>query len=110
MTDLAPITLAEAADLFPKRRGKKVHVKTIKRRIIKGCRGVRLEGFKDGGIWYTTPQAIREFREACTRQAIPAIGARRAKRERQLANLEAKELLKRRYGFNVSGGTTTQER
>lgn len=96
--DSTPITLAQAADLFPKRDGRKLHIKTIKRRIVVGCNGVRLNAFKDGGVWFTTPRWIREFQEACTRRAMP--GRERPAAQRSRSHEQASEALRRRYGFH----------
>lgn len=67
------ISLAAAADLFPRKsNGKKVHTNTIRRWIEKGCRGVLLAGRKAGNHWYTTRQAIEDFRNAGTNRSIRA--------------------------------------
>jgi hypothetical protein len=65
------ITLADAANLLPKNHGKKVHVRTIKRWIVNGTRGVRLAGKKIGWKWYTTAEWLREFEEACSSGSMP---------------------------------------
>lgn len=69
------ITLSEATKHFPAVDGKKIHVLTLKRRIVKGVGGVKLRATKDGRRWFTTVEWIREFREACTAMAC---GRRRA--------------------------------
>lgn len=61
-----PITLAEAARTLP---GGAVHVSTIHRWRMKGCRGVRLETFLRGGIRHTTSEAIERFFAATTAAA-----------------------------------------
>ena len=63
------ITIAEAARSLPGRNGKRVHVLTVKRWIIKGCRGVKLAGWKRGDRWYTSLAAIEQFRQDCTAKA-----------------------------------------
>jgi hypothetical protein len=61
-----PITLAEAARTLP---GGAVHVSTMHRWRMKGCRGVRLETFLRGGVRHTTHQAIERFFAATTAAA-----------------------------------------
>jgi hypothetical protein len=97
------IPLAEAAALFPRRNGKKVHVLTLKRRVIDGCRGVKLRAFKSGGIWYTTPQWVQEFEDECTRHALHGHGElpQRSATEQAEASHRAKETLRRRFGIDV---------
>jgi hypothetical protein len=99
-TDL--IELSEAAKLLPKRHGKKIHVKTIKRWIVKGCRGIRLGGQKIGDVWFTSAAWLRQFHDECTRRASresecdrpPAVVSEAARRaERELA---------RRFGFDAT--------
>ena len=63
--------LREAADHFPRRRGKKPHISTIVRWATKGCRGVVLETFFVGGIRYLRLSAITEFLAALN-QHLPA--------------------------------------
>ena len=53
-----PITLAKAAQTLP---GGAVHVSTVHRWRMKGCRGVRLESFLRGGKRMTTREAIERF-------------------------------------------------
>lgn len=96
MKQSKPLTLAEAANHFPRRNGKKVHVKTLLRRIVNGCRGVHLRAFKDGNTWFTTVAWIREFQETCTARSIRS--ARRSDEERMEAAADAKGLFDRRYG------------
>jgi hypothetical protein len=56
-----PIPLKDACQLFPSRTGRPVTVATLRYRIKRGCRGVKLEGFLSGGNWYTTQAAIDRF-------------------------------------------------
>lgn len=94
--DMTPLTLAEAASYFPTRNGRRLHVRSIQRRIIKGCRGVRLAGFKDGTLWFTTRAWIREFQDACTRKA-GVTGRTAAEKERD--NRRSRAILIEEYGF-----------
>ena len=67
--DANGITLTEAAKLLPRRGGKHVSIDTLKRWIKKGCRGVRLAGGPVGNVWYTSREALDEFRAACAARA-----------------------------------------
>ena len=99
MTDSLYLTLAEATAYFPKKHGKKVHVRTLKRRITRGCHGVQLRAIKDGHFWLTTPEWIQEFQVACTRQALPAPLGRHP-RQRKIEHKIAKDYLARRFGIH----------
>jgi len=66
LTTETPITLAKAAQTLP---GGAVHVSTIHRWRMKGCRGVRLETFLRGGIRHSTHAAIARFFDAVTAAA-----------------------------------------
>jgi hypothetical protein len=91
------ITLTEAADILPRKSGKKMQVKTLYRWILKGCRGARLTAVKCGGQWYTTRGWLTEFEEACTRRSTP--DGDRTVGQRSVAARRAQETLKRRFGF-----------
>lgn len=99
------IPLAEAADLFPRRNGKKVHVLTLKRRVINGCHGVHLQAFKIGSMWYTTAAWVEQFQAECTRSALGDSRPRRSAANRRRANERAKEILRRRFGIDVERET-----
>jgi hypothetical protein len=90
------ISLAEAADLLPRKNGKKRHVCTIKRWIVKGCRGVKLYGWRSGNDWYTTPDAIRQFERECTRHSGTAVIRQPAEQSQAVAQARA---TLRRNGF-----------
>ena len=82
-----PITLADAARTLP---GGAVHVSTIHRWRMKGCRGVRLETFLRGGIRYTTNEAVARFFAATTAAAdgdAPSVRTPR-QREREIEQAE----------------------
>lgn len=82
-----PITLAKAAQTLP---GGAVHVSTIHRWRMKGCRGVRLETFLRGGVRHTTREAIERFFAATTAAAdgdTPPVRTPR-QREREIAQAE----------------------
>lgn len=87
-----PITLAEAARTLP---GGAVHVSTVHRWRIKGCRGVRLETFLRGGVRHTTREALERFFAATTAaadgEAIPVRTSKQRERAIQQAEREATE-------------------
>ena len=88
LTTETPFTLAEAARTLP---GGAVHVSTIHRWRMKGCRGVRLETFLRGGVRHTTREAIERFFAATTAAAdgdatTPVRTSRQ--REREIAAAE----------------------
>ena len=60
------IPLAEAARTLP---GGCVHVSTVHRWWLKGCRGVKLETILRGGVRYTSTEAIERFVAATTAAA-----------------------------------------
>lgn len=55
------LRLSQAAKLFPKVNGKSKPLATIYRHATKGCRGIRLETFCDGGALFTTKHAVERF-------------------------------------------------
>jgi Protein of unknown function (DUF1580) len=71
------ISLNDASRIVPAaRRGKKTHLSTLLRWILKGCRGpngttVRLEAIRVGNRWMTSRQALQRFAESLT----PRIGS-----------------------------------
>ena len=89
MIDLAnetPITLAKSAQTLP---GGAVHVSTVHRWRIKGCRGVRLESFLRGGVRHTTREAIERFFAATTAAADGDTPPVRTSRQRERSMLRA---------------------
>ena len=90
LTTETPITLAEAARTLP---GGAVHVSTIHRWRIKGCRGVRLETFMRGGIRHTTRAAIARFFDATTAAADGDATPVRTSRQRERAITTAERQL-----------------
>ena len=81
-----PITLAKAAQTLP---GGAVHVSTIHRWRMKGCRGVRLETFLRGGVRHTTREAIERFFAATTAAADGDTSPVRTSRQRERAMQQA---------------------
>jgi len=82
-----PITITEAAKLAPG----PVHVATIWRWLLKGCRGVRLESIVSGGRRYTSAEALERFIAATTALANgePSPLRTRKQRERDVARAGA---------------------
>ncbi len=58
------IPLSDVPRYVPKRRGKKVHYSTVYRWATKGARGRTLETVLNGGLRYTTIEAVRRFLNA----------------------------------------------
>ena len=58
------ITLSQAVNLIPRRRGQKVRNSTIWRWIVSGKKGIRLEGMKTPAGWCTTAEAMGRFLSA----------------------------------------------
>jgi hypothetical protein len=97
----APIPLSEAAKLIPPaRQGKRTHLSTLLRWILRGARNlagevVRLEAIRLGSRWMTSREALQRFAERLTPRtdahAPPAPRtptARRRASERAAAELE----------------------
>lgn len=70
MSDTTLTTLAEAAEWFPKRGGRKLSTKAIRRRIHTGVRGVRLEARRCGGEWFTCREWVEMFLADVTAAAL----------------------------------------
>jgi hypothetical protein len=69
------LPLSEAAKKIPPNRsGKKVHTSTVLRWILKGVKGVALEGTRLGGRWLTSLEALQRFgdRLATTQTGVNA--------------------------------------
>lgn len=75
LLDETPLGLHEVAKLVPPgRRGRPLHFSTVLRWILDGVRlpsgeKIRLEGFRLGGRWLTTKQALERFIERQTPRA-----------------------------------------
>jgi len=54
------ISLRQAAKSIDSRP----HINTVRRWILKGTRGKRLDAKQVGGRWFTTPEAVQEFMDA----------------------------------------------
>ncbi len=51
------ISLREAANSIPSRP----HINSVRRWILKGARGKKLDAKQVGGRWFTTSEAVQEF-------------------------------------------------
>ncbi len=77
------ITLAEAAKLVPGRHGRGVHVASVYRWAMTGCRGTKLETVAVGGARLTSREAVARFAARCS--GHPEIPPPRPKQERERA-------------------------
>ena len=97
----SPLSLAQAAKLVPPgRNGKRTHLSTLLRWILRGCRGpsgevVHLEAARFGGRWLTSREALQRFSARLTpriddpeRPAPRSPDKRRRASERADAELE----------------------
>ena len=62
------IALADAAQLVPRRNGRKIHISTLYRWSTVGCRGVVLETFQAGASRATSREAVARFFAKLTEQ------------------------------------------
>lgn len=95
-TKETPIPLVEACRLIPPaRRGKKTHLSTLLRWIMRGARNpagdmVRLEAIRLGNRWMTSREALQRFAERLTPTAdIAAPPTPRSSTARQRASERA---------------------
>jgi hypothetical protein len=97
-----PIPLAEAAKLIPPaRQGKKTHLSTLLRWIMRGARNpageiVHLEGIRLGNRWMTSREALQRFAERLTppTDTAPTVTPRAPTRRRKESDRAAEELEK----------------
>lgn len=64
MNDLSSetlIALRDAVDVLPHRSGRKIHISTVYRWVLKGARGKVLESVIIGGVRYTSMEALSRF-------------------------------------------------
>jgi len=66
------ITMVQAAQLLPRRKGNKCHTSTVVRWILHGHRGVKLEGVRAPAGWMTTTAALDRFLRAVTAAGVKA--------------------------------------
>jgi len=85
------LSLTDAAKQLPGRAGgKRPHVSTLYRWVLKGMRGVRLEALPMGGMLYTSVEALQRFFAALARArgalaTTPSTNPRIEAVERELA-------------------------
>lgn len=67
------LTIGQAAKSQPNRRGTRgVHIATVWRWIVSGCRGQKLETVLIGGIRFTSREAIERFHAAINGESVTA--------------------------------------
>src|SRR5215471_11513255 len=102
LTTETPIPLKAACALVPPARsGKRCHLSTLLRWILKGAKGpggecVRLEAARLGNRWFTSREALQRFAERLTPQfdAAPAAAPRTPTARRRAAERAGQELEK----------------
>jgi hypothetical protein len=67
--ELFPLTEAPASPFVPRRRGRKIHIATVRRWATKGLTGVQLRTIRIGGGVYTSGSMLREFFDKLTAAA-----------------------------------------
>jgi hypothetical protein len=60
------IPLKEAANVLPRRNGKRINFSTLWRWSMRGVRGVKLETLRIGGTLATSHEALQRFADALT--------------------------------------------
>jgi hypothetical protein len=91
------ITLRQAADLLPRRRGgKRPHFSTLWRWALRGIRGIRLETISVGDTLCTTREALEEFiRRVTEARGISTTSASHMSRQRKREIAQAEHNLDR---------------
>ncbi|MFN3166113.1 MAG: DUF1580 domain-containing protein [Phycisphaeraceae bacterium] len=94
MNDLIP--LIDIPKLLPKRHGKSIHIRTVRRWATKGLKGRRLQTVRVGGRYYVRLEWLEHFiamRPTQDPTPVPArvLSARRT-REREAARRRAQEI------------------
>jgi hypothetical protein len=101
LTIETPLALAVAAKLVPPgRNGKRCHLSTLLRWIVKGARSpdgrtVRLEAARLGSRWVTSREALQRFSEALTPALSDTPTSPRSPTTRRRASERAAERLER---------------
>ena len=67
------VTLAEAVQQLPRRRGRPIHLSTLYRWTVSGCRGVILESIQVGATRATSREALQRFFERLTSTNTPSV-------------------------------------
>ena len=96
MIDLAAettIPLSDAPKHLPAKNGKRIHLATVYRWIMRGVQGVKLESLKVGGGRVTSVEALQRFAERLSSDGAPISRSTRQreragdKAERELAEI-----------------------
>ena len=95
------VPIADAAEWFPLRGGKRLSAKAVRRRIHKGSKGVRLEAVRDGGEWFTCREWVERYLSDVTaaslaKRPVPFVASLPKTPER------VKKRLARRYGIHAA--------
>lgn len=83
------VAISEVPSLLPSRHGKKLHMSTVYRWVLKGARGRVLDSAMLGGVRYTSLEALGRFMGASPAELIEARRQARIRRtlnERGLSN------------------------
>jgi hypothetical protein len=96
LTTETPLPLSAAAKLIPPGRGgKRTHLSTLLRWILRGAKSpsgevVKLEGLRLGSRWVTSAQALQRFAERLTpRLGGGAVSPARTPKQRERATTRA---------------------
>jgi len=91
-------TLTEVTRYCPRRRGKKVHVSTVFRWALRGCRGIRLEVVDTpSGLCTSLPALQRFFDRLTADRNLPHQRPQRSSGDKRHEAVEAE--LQRRFGI-----------
>lgn len=74
------VAISEVPKLMPPRHGKRLHISTVYRWVLKGARGKVLDSAMVGGVRYTSLEALQRFMGTSPAELIEA---RRQARVRQ---------------------------
>lgn len=83
------VAISEVPNLMPPRRGRKLHMSTVYRWVLKGARGKVLDSAMLGGLRYTSLEALQRFMGTSPAELIEARRHARIRatlNERGLAN------------------------
>jgi hypothetical protein len=104
------LPLTKAAGFFPENNGKKVSVSAMRRWILTGDHGVRLQAVYVAHRWYTTEEWVHQFIESTTSavvaKAVPVAVPNSAERDEE--KRRSAEQLKK-WGIDVGHGRKTQQ-
>lgn len=99
------VSLHDAANLCPKRHGKKPHISCLYRWTSTGCRGEILESIQVGGTRCTSREALARFFRRLTEntKGAPAPSHTSAQRRKEIERVE-QELENAGIGSSERGG------